>query len=144
MTSIDPANACSSHGTILVSIVLDNLGSVLASPKISTIGVYDSATIDRLSPGVSQAVSDAIDDLDDDQVNDNARIDQVVRTAIRQSLALPRYRRPIVEIQTTRFVGRCNRWCDRLPYGGHPLICPRYSRFHKSVVDGEKDPCLVG
>ena len=90
------------HGTILVGLVLDQYGALLASPRLSTFGAVDLEREPGLHDGVLNQVEDAIEDLDDDAVMDDERIRQAVRTALRQALKLVRERRPIIEVQITR------------------------------------------
>ena len=90
------------HGTMLVGLVLDQYGALLASPRLSTFGAVDLERAPGLYDGVLNQIEDAIEDLDDDAVLDDERIRQVVRTALRQALKLVRERRPIIEVQITR------------------------------------------
>ena len=90
------------HGTMLVGLVLDQYGALLASPRLSTFGAVDLERALGLYDGVLNQIEDAIEDLDDDAVLDDERIRQVVRTALRQALKLVRDRRPIIEVQITR------------------------------------------
>jgi ribonuclease J len=90
------------HGTILVGLVLDQYGALLASPRLSTFGAVDLEREPGLYDGVLDQIEDAIEDLDDDAVLDDERIRQAVRTAVRQALKLVRDRRPIIEVQITR------------------------------------------
>jgi ribonuclease J len=90
------------HGTILVGLVLDQYGALLASPRLSTFGAVDLEREPGLHDGVLNQIEDAIEDLDDDAVLDDERIRQAVRTSLRQALRLVRERRPIIEVQITR------------------------------------------
>jgi ribonuclease J len=90
------------HGTILVGLVLDQYGALLASPRLSTFGAVDLEREPGLHDGVLNQIEDAIEDLDDDAVLDDERIRQAVRTSVRQALRLVRERRPIIEVQITR------------------------------------------
>jgi ribonuclease J len=90
------------HGTVLIGLVLDSYGALLASPQLSTFGAAD---LER-EPGLAQAVlgqiEDAIEDLDDEAVLDDERIRQAARGAVRRALRLAREKRPIIEVQITR------------------------------------------
>jgi ribonuclease J len=90
------------HGTILVGLVLDQYGVLLASPRLSTFGAVDLERAPGLHDGVLDQIEDAIEDLDDDAVLDDERIRLAVRTAVRHALKLVRDRRPIMEVQITR------------------------------------------
>ena len=56
------------HGTILVGLVLDQYGALLASPRVSTFGAVDLEREPGLHDGVLNQIEDAIEDLDDDAV----------------------------------------------------------------------------
>ena len=90
------------HGTILASLVLDDHGSVLASPQLTPLGAFELERFGELREKARDAVSDAVEDLSDVAVADDERVREAVRGAIRQALDLPRQRRPIVEVQITR------------------------------------------
>ncbi|MGI9416401.1 MAG: ribonuclease J [Geminicoccaceae bacterium] len=90
------------HGTILVSIVLDQVGSLLASPKLSSFGAIDLNRDDGFADSVLAAVENAVEDLPDDDALDDARIRDTVRAAVRRSCSLMRQKRPIIEVQITR------------------------------------------
>ncbi len=90
------------HGTILVSLVMDEHGSVLAAPQLTPLGAFELERFAELRDKACDAVSDAVEDLSDAAVIDDERVRDAVRGAIRQALDLPRQRRPIVEVQITR------------------------------------------
>jgi ribonuclease J len=95
----------SSHGTILVSLVLDRFGSVLALPQITALGALDIERFEARKGEAAEALSDAIEDLSDRDARDDERVRETVRGTLRQKLDLPRSRRPIVEVQITRLTG---------------------------------------
>jgi len=90
------------HGTILVGIVLDPVGSLLASPKLSSFGAVDLNRDEGQVDAVLSTVENAIEDLTDDEALDDARIRDVVRAAVRRACSLMRQKRPIIEVQITR------------------------------------------
>lgn len=90
------------HGTIIVGLVLDDHGSVLAPPQLTPLGAFDAVHFAEHREIVRDAVTDAIEDLSDREVLDDERVRDVVRAALRQALDLSRQRRPIVEVQITR------------------------------------------
>jgi ribonuclease J len=91
-----------SHGTVVVGVVLDPYGSVLATPRLTCIGAIDLSSFGDLEKEAAELIADAVEDLPDREVMDDERVEQVVRTALRQALSLPRSKRPIVEVQITR------------------------------------------
>jgi ribonuclease J len=90
------------HGTVLVSLVLDTFGSLLAPPQISTVGAVDVDRGALHKETVIAQIEDLIDSLDDDAVLDDDRVREAVRTAVRRSFKLIRDKRPIIEVQITR------------------------------------------
>jgi ribonuclease J len=90
------------HGTVLVGLVLDSYGGLLASPQLSTFGAADLEREPGLSDAVLGEIEDAIEELDDTAVLDDERIRQAARSAVRRALRLVREKRPIIEVQITR------------------------------------------
>ncbi|HEX6144192.1 MAG TPA: ribonuclease J [Geminicoccaceae bacterium] len=92
----------SSHGTIVVGLVLDRYGSLLAEPRLSVVGTIDLERVDGGTAGAVEVVEDAIESLDDAGALDDEQIRIAVRGALRRGLGLARERRPIIEVQITR------------------------------------------
>ncbi|MEO1019959.1 MAG: ribonuclease J, partial [Pseudomonadota bacterium] len=90
------------HGTILVSLVFDDLGSLLSEPRIAAHGLVDAERLGQVRSRVVEQIMDAVEELNDDDVDDDDRIRDATRFALRQALDLPRFRRPLVEIQILR------------------------------------------
>ncbi|MEK0081650.1 ribonuclease J [Benzoatithermus flavus] len=90
------------HGTILVSLVLDEEGSILAPPQLTPLGAFEADRFGEIKGQVCDAIADAVEDMSDEAVRDDERVREIVRVALRQALDLPRHRRPIVEVQITR------------------------------------------
>ncbi len=90
------------HGTILVGLVLDRYGSLLAAPQLSTFGAVDLEREPGLKDGVVDDIEDAIEELEDHDAMDDERVREVVRGATRRALRLSRDKRPIIEVQVTR------------------------------------------
>jgi ribonuclease J len=99
------------HGTVLVGLVLDRYGALLAGPQLSTFGAVDLEREPGLREAVLGEIEDAIEDLDDDAVLDDERIRNAARTAVRHAFKLVREKRPIIEVQITRLAGRSWRVC---------------------------------
>jgi ribonuclease J len=90
------------HGTVLVGLVLDSYGGLLASPQLSTFGAADLEREPGLTDAVLGEIEDAIEELDDEAALDDERIRQAARSAIRRALRLVRDKRPNIEVQITR------------------------------------------
>jgi ribonuclease J len=90
------------HGTVLVGLVLDGYGTLLASPQLSTFGAMDLERQAGLTDAVIDDIEDTIEDLDDAAALDDERVRVAVRGAVRRACKLARERRPIIEVQITR------------------------------------------
>ena len=95
-----------SHGTIMVGVVLDQVGSLLATPQLSSFGAIDLHREAGLVEAVRGDIEDAIEDLDDSDATDDERIRDTVRAAVRRAFTLTRQKRPIIEVQITRLDSR--------------------------------------
>ncbi|MCB2056130.1 MAG: MBL fold metallo-hydrolase, partial [Geminicoccaceae bacterium] len=91
-----------SHGTVQVVLVFDRFGTMLADPRIASLGALDLESFGQIREDAADAVADAIEEMNDKEVLDDGRVSQAVRAALRQSLKLPRFKRPIVEVQIVR------------------------------------------
>jgi ribonuclease J len=90
------------HGTILVGLVLDRFGSLLAAPQLSAFGAVSLDYEPGIQERVIDSIEDAVEALEDRAATDDERVREVVRGATRRSLHLPRDKRPIIEVQVTR------------------------------------------
>jgi ribonuclease J len=90
------------HGTILVGLVLDRYGSLLAAPQLSAFGAVSLDYEPGIQERVIDSIEDAVEALEDRAATDDERVREVVRGATRRSLHLPRDKRPIIEVQVTR------------------------------------------
>lgn len=91
-----------SHGTVMIGVVLDQVGSLLATPQLSAFGAVDLQRETGLADMVRANIEDAVEDLDDSDAVDDERIRDTVRAAVRRSFSLIRNKRPIIEVQITR------------------------------------------
>jgi ribonuclease J len=90
------------HGTVLVGLVLDRYGTLLASPNLSAFGAVDLDREPGLRDAVMADIEEAIEALDDDAATNDERIREAGRVAVRRAFRLARDKRPIIEIQITR------------------------------------------
>jgi ribonuclease J len=90
------------HGTVLIGLVLDGYGTLLAAPQLSTFGAVDLEREPDLEATVQSAIEDAVEALDDEAALDDEQIRAAVRVAVRRAFKLVREKRPIIEIQITR------------------------------------------
>ncbi len=90
------------HGTVLVGLVLDSYGSLLAAPNLSAFGAVDLDRVPGHKETVIADIEDAIEALEDAAALDDERIRETVRAAVRRAFRLIRDKRPIIEVQITR------------------------------------------
>jgi ribonuclease J len=90
------------HGTVMVGLVLDRFGSILASPQITPVGAIDDERFGQRREALEEGMIDALEALKDMDAEDDERVREAARSAVRHGLDLPRHRRPIVEVQITR------------------------------------------
>ena len=90
------------HGTVLVGLVLDGYGTLLAAPQLSEFGAVDLERETGLRSAVLAEIEDAVEDLGDDDALDDERIRTAARAAVRRAFKLVRAKRPIIEVQITR------------------------------------------
>ncbi len=90
------------HGTVLVGLVLDRYGTLLAAPQLSAFGAVGIDREPQLKASVQEAIEDAVEELEDAAALDDELIRTSVRAAVRRAFRLVRERRPIIEIQITR------------------------------------------
>ncbi len=90
------------HGTIFVTLVLDELGTILVPPRPTALGVLEGDRLDRVQDALQAAITGAVESMDDEAVLNDGRIQEAVRSAIRQALDLGRDRRPFIEVQVVR------------------------------------------
>ncbi|HET6520786.1 MAG TPA: ribonuclease J [Geminicoccaceae bacterium] len=90
------------NGVVVVGVVMDPYGSVLAPPQLSVIGATDLESAPGLRAQAVEAVEDAIEALEDSAAAEDERVREAVRAAVRRGLRLNRDRRPIIEVQVTR------------------------------------------
>ncbi|MCB1833415.1 MAG: hypothetical protein KDH19_08240, partial [Geminicoccaceae bacterium] len=91
-----------SHGTIQIVLVLDSFGSLLTSPRITPVGAVELDTFTENADEITDRISDAIEELSDREVLDDDRVELTVRTGLRQAMGLPKFKRPIIDIQIIR------------------------------------------
>ena len=90
------------HGTVLIGLVLDRYGSLLAAPQLSAFGAVDLAREPGLRDAVVNEIEGAIEAVDDAIALDDERVREAARVAVRRAFKLVRQKRPIIEVQITR------------------------------------------
>jgi len=108
------------HGTVVVSLVLDRYGSLLAAPKLSAIGAVELGDYEKLREEAGNLIGEAIEDLDDDEVGDDTKVIRAARTALKEALGLPRTKRPILEFHITRLTPETMAELEDEPAGAAP------------------------
>ncbi|MEO1090811.1 MAG: ribonuclease J [Pseudomonadota bacterium] len=90
------------NGTVFVSLVLDSFGSVLAPPKVTSVGSVELDDDDSARQDLADRLVDEIEQLGDRDIEEDARVEDRVRAAVRRLLQIPRDRRPIIQVQILR------------------------------------------
>ena len=90
------------NGTVFVSVVLDSYGSVLAPPQVASAGSVELDGDAEARQRIADTLVEEVEGLDDHEIEDNARIEDRIRMAVRRLLGLPRERRPVIQVQITR------------------------------------------
>jgi Predicted hydrolase of the metallo-beta-lactamase superfamily len=90
------------HGVIGVGLVLDNYGSVMAPPTVANVGAVEPERFERLRERLEDALTRAVEALEDDVVTNDERVREAARVTVRQTLALSRHKRPVIEVLVTR------------------------------------------
>ncbi len=90
------------NGTVFVSVVLDHFGSVLAPPQLASVGTIELDDDPHAQQRLIDGLVEEIERLTDRDAEDDARIEERLRSAVRRLLGLSRERRPVIQIQITR------------------------------------------
>ncbi len=90
------------NGTVFVSLVLDGFGSVLAPPKVSSVGSVELDDDPAALRGLADALVDEMERMNDRDIEEDDRVEERVRTALRRQLKLSRDRRPVIQVQIVR------------------------------------------
>jgi ribonuclease J len=89
-------------GTVLVSLALDDSGSLVADPTITTLGIYAE---DQQQVGEASLVEDvieAVETLEDRYIFKDDAVEQAVRIAVRRAVNNSHGRKPLAEVHVIR------------------------------------------
>jgi len=89
-------------GTILVSLALDQDGSLVSDPAISTHGIYTEEQQVAGEVELMERVIEAVEELDDRHVFKNDAVEQAARIAVRRAVNNSHGRKPIAEVHVIR------------------------------------------
>ncbi|HCM83931.1 MAG TPA: ribonuclease J [Alphaproteobacteria bacterium] len=89
-------------GTVLVSLAIDEDGSLVSDPAISTHGIYDEAGQEAGEMELMEIVIAAIEDLDDRHVMRDESVEQAARIAVRRAVNQSHGRKPVAEVHVHR------------------------------------------
>ena len=89
-------------GTVLVSLALDQDGSLVSDPAISTHGVYTEEQQVAGESELMERVIEAVEELDDRHVFKNDAVEQAARIAVRRAVNNSHGRKPIAEVHVIR------------------------------------------
>jgi len=89
-------------GTVLVSLALDQDGSLISDPAISTHGIYTEEQQTAGEAELLERVIEAVEELDDRHVFKNDAVEQAARIAVRRAVNNSHGRKPIAEVHVIR------------------------------------------
>jgi ribonuclease J len=87
-------------GAVFVSLVVDKDGWLAAPPAIQGQGIIDAENEDVVVKGLVKAVQEALDS--DKLDNDDKKLREVGRLAVRRTLVALYGKRPVIEVQLVR------------------------------------------
>jgi ribonuclease J len=87
-------------GAVFVSLVVDKEGWLVAPPAVSGHGIVDGDEEDVVVKGLVEAVEKALES--DKLENDDAKLREAGRLAVRRTLAALYDKRPVIEVQLVR------------------------------------------
>lgn len=90
------------HGTAVATVVVDDIGDLIADPIVTVNGVYDENDADEVEREVLSAVIAAIENLRPRERLDNTKMAEMARRAVRRSLRALCGKNPQTEIHLVR------------------------------------------
>jgi len=91
------------NGLIMVSVVLDKHGKLLASPQVSLEGLLDGATLaDEACNAMSAAVAESVDGLSRGQLQDTEELSEACRLAARRWFHKAYDKKPVTKVHIVR------------------------------------------
>jgi len=91
------------NGLIMVSVVLDKNGKLLAPPQVSLEGLLDGGELgEQATAAMSDAVDDALDGLSRDQLRDNEELTEICRLAARRWFSKAYDKKPVTKVHVVR------------------------------------------
>lgn len=89
-------------GTVLVSVVLDDTGSLVSDPVISSQGVFAEEQQQAGEAELMEQVIDAVEDLPDRHVFRDEAVEQAVRITVRRAVNNALGRKPVADVHVIR------------------------------------------
>jgi len=89
-------------GTVMVSLALDEDGSLISDPAISTHGIYTEEQQIAGEAELMELVIQAVEELDDRHIFKNDAVEQAARIAVRRAVNNSHGRKPIAEVHVIR------------------------------------------
>ena len=91
------------NGLIMVSVVLDKHGRLLAPPQVSLEGLLDGGELgEQATAAMSEAVAEALDGLSKNQLQDNEELTEVSRLAARRWFSKAYDKKPVTKVHVVR------------------------------------------
>ena len=86
----------------MISIAIDQEGSLISDPAVSTHGIYTEEQQASAETDLIEQVIEAIEMLDDRQVQSNESVEQAARIAVRRAVNHSHGRKPVADVHVIR------------------------------------------
>ena len=89
-------------GAATATVVLDDLGNLLADPRLSVQGVLDDADVKETRQDAIDAIVDAVNDLPTHRRRDDEAVTKAARNAVRRAIYRYAGKRPVTDVHVVR------------------------------------------
>ncbi len=91
------------HGLVMVTVVLDKAGRLLASPEVSLEGLLDGGELaEEASKAMADAVAEAVDGLSRNQLQNGEEVTEACRLAARRWFNKAYDKKPVTKVHVVR------------------------------------------
>lgn len=90
------------NGAVVVALVMDKAGTLLADPRLSVTGLLDDEDDAPEIAAITQAVGNAVQKLGSTERRDDAVVTEAARLAVRRIFHAAQGRRPVTDVQLIR------------------------------------------
>jgi ribonuclease J len=91
------------NGLIMVSVVLDKHGKLLAPPQVSLEGLLDGGALgEQAMSAMSEAIAESLEHLSKNQLRDNEELTEICRLAARRWFTKAYDKKPVTKVHVVR------------------------------------------